>query len=41
MVARKIIAAVLILVAVIIVAGVAIYYYDAYHKLTFNLKSVS
>ncbi len=41
MVAKKFVAAVIILIVVVLVAGLAIYYYDAYHKLTFQLKSVS
>jgi LEA14-like dessication related protein len=37
----KIIALVVGLIVVIVVAGLAVYYYDAYNKLTFELKSVS
>jgi len=40
-VAKKIVASVIILIVVVLVAGFAIYYYDAYHKLTFQLKSIS
>jgi LEA14-like dessication related protein len=36
----RIIALVAILVVVIVIAGFVIYYYDAYHKLTFELKNV-
>jgi len=41
MVAGKIVAAVVVLVVVVVVAGFAVYYNDAYRKLTFELKSVS
>jgi LEA14-like dessication related protein len=41
MVARKIVAAVVIIIVLVVIAGIGIYYYDAYHKLTFQLKSVS
>jgi LEA14-like dessication related protein len=41
LVAKRIVAAVIIIVVVVVIAGFAIYYYDAYHKLTFQLKSVS
>ena len=41
MVARKIVAAAVILIVIVAIAGLGIYYYDAYHKLTFQLKSVS
>ena len=41
MVAGKIVAAAVILIVLVAVAGLGIYYYDAYHKLTFQLKSVS
>jgi LEA14-like dessication related protein len=41
LVARKIVAAAIILIVVVVVAGFSVYYYDAYHKLTFELKSVS
>jgi LEA14-like dessication related protein len=40
-VAKKIVAAVIVLIVVVVVAGFAVYYYDAYHKLTFELNSVS
>jgi LEA14-like dessication related protein len=40
-VAGKIVAAVAILIVLVAVAGLSIYYYDVYHKLTFQLKSVS
>jgi LEA14-like dessication related protein len=36
----KIIALAVILVVVIVIAGFGVYYYDAYHKLTFELKNV-
>jgi LEA14-like dessication related protein len=36
----KIIALVVGLIVVIVIAGLAVYYYDAYHKLTFDLKGV-
>ena len=40
MVSKKIVAAAVILIAIGVVAGVALYYNDAYHRLTFELKSV-
>jgi LEA14-like dessication related protein len=40
-VARKIVVGAVILIVLVAVAGLGIYYYDAYHKLTFQLKSVS
>ncbi len=40
MASGKIIALVAVLVVVVVIAGLAIYYYDAYHKLTFELKNV-
>jgi LEA14-like dessication related protein len=36
----RIIALVAVLVVVIVLAGFVIYYYDAYHKVTFDLKNV-
>jgi LEA14-like dessication related protein len=36
----RIIAFGVILTVVIVIAGFAVYYYDAYHKLTFELKNV-
>lgn len=36
----KIVAVAVILIVVIAIAGLTVYYYDAYHKLTFELKSV-
>ena len=41
MAARKIIALAIILIVIVAIAGLAIYYYDAYHKLTFQLSGVS
>jgi LEA14-like dessication related protein len=38
--AGKIVALVIGLIVVIVIAGLAVYYYDAYHKLTFDLKGV-
>jgi LEA14-like dessication related protein len=40
-VAGKIVAAAVILIVLVAVAGLGIYYYDAYNKLTFQLRSVS
>jgi len=40
-VAGKIIAAVVIIIVLVSVVGLGVYYYDAYHKLTFQLKGVS
>ena len=36
----KIVALAAVLIVVIVIAGLAVYYYDAYHKLTFELKNV-
>jgi LEA14-like dessication related protein len=41
MASRKIIALVAVLIVVIAVASIGVYYYDAYHKLTFQLSSVN
>ncbi len=41
MASKKIIAVVAVLIIVIAVASIGVYYYDAYHKLTFQLSSVS
>ena len=41
MVAGKIVAATVILIVLVVIAGLGFYYYDAYHKLTFELDSVS
>ncbi len=41
MVARRIVAAAVILILLVVIAGIGIYYFNAYHKLTFQLKSVS
>jgi LEA14-like dessication related protein len=40
-VARKIVAGAVVLIVLVAIAGLGIYYYDAYHKLTFELKSIS
>lgn len=40
MASGKIVALVAGLIVVIVLAGFAVYYYDAYHKLTFDLKGV-
>ena len=41
MVSKFMIVLVAVLIVVIAIAGIAIYYYNAYHKLTFQLSSVS
>jgi LEA14-like dessication related protein len=41
MVAGKIVVGAVVLIVLVAIAGLGIYYYDAYHKLTFQLKSVS
>jgi LEA14-like dessication related protein len=41
MVSGKIMAAVVFVIVVVVIAGFAIYYNDAYRKLTFELKGVS
>lgn len=41
MAAGKIVALSIGLIVIIVIAGLAVYYYDAYHKITFELKSVN
>jgi LEA14-like dessication related protein len=41
LVAGKIVAAAIFLIVLVAIAGLGIYYYDAYHKLSFQLKNVS